>query len=74
MIIGAHGNSIRGIVKHIQDLSSEEIMGIEIPTGIPFFYELSLPDLKPTGPMQFLGDPDVVAAAQLKVANQGKKK
>ena len=49
-------------------------MEIDLPTGIPFYYDLSLPDLKPTGEMQFVGDDATVAAAIAKVKNQGKKK
>jgi len=74
LIIAAHGNSLRGIVKHLDNLSDEQIMGIDLPTGIPFFYELSLPDLKPVVSMQFIGDEETVANAIAKVKKQGQKK
>jgi len=74
LIIAAHGNSLRGIVKHLDNMTNDEIMGVDLPTGIPFYYELSLPDLKPVKSMEFLGDEATVAAAIAKVKNQGKKK
>ena len=54
--------------------SPEEIMEIDLPTGIPFKYELSLPDLKPVGEMTFLGDDETVAKAIAKVKKQGTAK
>jgi len=74
LMIAAHGNSLRGIVKHVDGLTPEQIMEIDLPTGIPFSYELSLPDLKPTGEFQFLGDEETVAKAIAKVKKQGAKK
>lgn len=74
LLIAAHGNSLRGIVKHLEGLTPEQIMEIDLPTGIPFKYELSLPDLKPVGEMQFLGDEETVAKAIAKVKKQGTKK
>lgn len=71
LIIAAHGNSLRGIVKHLEGLTPEQIMEIDLPTGIPFKYELSLPDLKPVGEMTFLGDDATVAKAIAKVKKQG---
>lgn len=73
LLIAAHGNSLRGIVKMLDDLTAEQIMGIDLPTGIPFEYELSLPDLKPVVSMKFLGDEETVAKAIAKVKKQGKK-
>jgi hypothetical protein len=52
------------MVKHIEGLSDEQVLVTEIPTGIPFYYELSLPDLKPLGPIQFIGDEATVAKAK----------
>ena len=46
----------RGIVKHLDDMSNEEIMKLNLPTGIPFVYELNKETLKPVVSMQFLGD------------------
>ena len=45
ILIAAHGNSLRGIVKHLDNMTDEEIMGCNLPTGIPFVYELN-EDLK----------------------------
>jgi len=74
LLIAAHGNSLRGIVKHLEGLTAEQIMDIDLPTGIPFKYELSLPDLKVVGGMTFLGDDETVAKAIAKVKKQGAKK
>ena len=56
VLIAAHGNSLRGIVKHLDEMSDEAIMGLNLPTGIPFVYELDKETLKPVVSMQFLGD------------------
>ncbi|CAD7932559.1 unnamed protein product [Amoebophrya sp. A120] len=73
ILVAAHGNSLRGIVCHLDKMSNEEIMELNLPTGIPFVYELDA-DLKPVVSMQFLGDEATVAAAIEKVKNQTKKK
>jgi len=73
IIIAAHGNSLRGVVKHLDNLSDEEIMGLNLPTGIPFVYELD-EDMKPIVSMQFLGDEETVRKAIESVAAQGKAK
>jgi 2,3-bisphosphoglycerate-dependent phosphoglycerate mutase len=73
VLIAAHGNSLRGIVKHLENLSEEAIMGLNLPTGIPFVYELN-ENLMPTGPMTFLGDEETVKKAMEAVAAQGKAK
>lgn len=70
VLIAAHGNSLRALVKMLDDVSEEEITGFNIPTGIPLVYELD-DDLKPLS-REFLGDPDAVAAAAAAVANQAK--
>ncbi|MEM9208319.1 MAG: 2,3-diphosphoglycerate-dependent phosphoglycerate mutase [Pseudomonadota bacterium] len=72
VLISAHGNSLRALVKMIDGVSDEEITGFNIPTGIPMLYELDA-DLQPLS-RNFLGDPDVVAAAAAAVAAQGKAK
>lgn len=72
VLIAAHGNSLRALVKMIDNVSDEEITGFNIPTGIPMLYELD-GDLQPLS-REFLGDPDVVAAAAAAVAAQGKAK
>ncbi|KAG5317383.1 PGAM1 mutase, partial [Pseudoatta argentina] len=73
IIIAAHGNSLRGIVKHLDELSNEQIMGLNLPTGIPFVYELD-ENFKPVISMKFLGDEETVKAAMAAVAAQGKAK
>lgn len=73
ILIAAHGNSLRGIVKHLDGMSEEAIMGLNLPTGIPFVYELD-DDMKPITSMKFLGDEETVRKAVEAVANQGKAK
>ena len=73
IIIAAHGNSLRGIVKHLDSMSNEEIMGLNLPTGIPFVYKLDQ-NLQPTESMKFLGDEETVKKAMEAVAAQGKAK
>jgi len=72
VIVAAHGNSIRAMVKYLDNVSDEEIIGLNIPTGIPLVYELDA-DLKPIR-HAYLGDPDAVARALDAVASQGKAK
>lgn len=73
IIIAAHGNSLRGIVKHLDNLSDEAIMALNLPTGIPFVYELD-ENFKPVVSMKFLGDEETVRKAIESVAAQGKAK
>ena len=70
VLIAAHGNSLRALVKMLDQVSDEEITGFNIPTGIPMAYELD-DDLKPIS-REFLGDPEAVAKAAAAVAAQGK--
>ncbi len=72
VLIAAHGNSLRALVKMLDDVSNDEITGFNIPTGIPLAYELD-DELKPVS-RDFLGDPDAVAKATAAVAAQGKAK
>ena len=72
VIIAAHGNSLRALVKYLDDISDEEIIGVNIPTGVPLVYELDT-DLKPIK-HYYLGDPEEVARAAAAVAAQGKAK
>ena len=72
IIIAAHGNSLRALVKYLDNISDEDIVHRNIPTGIPLVYELD-EELKPTKSF-YLGDAEAIAAAQLAVANQGKAK
>ena len=70
VIISAHGNSIRALVKHIDDVSDVDIVGINIPTGIPLIYEL-YESLKPIK-NYFLGNPDEIKRATETIVRQGK--
>ncbi len=72
MLIAAHGNSLRALVKYLDDVPEEAIVGLNIPTGMPLVYELD-DDLKPLR-SYYLGDPEKVKAAMEAVAAQGKKK
>lgn len=72
VIIAAHGNSLRALVKHLDNIADDEIVKLNIPTGIPLVYELD-DDLKPIK-NYYLGDLDEIKAAQEAVANQGKVK
>jgi len=70
-LIAAHGNSLRAIVKHLDSISDSDIVGLNIPTGIPLFYELD-EDLKPvTSGGRYL-DPEAAAASIEAVKNQGR--
>jgi 2,3-bisphosphoglycerate-dependent phosphoglycerate mutase len=68
VLIAAHGNSLRALVKYLDNVSEAEIVELNIPTGIPLVYELD-DDLRPTG-HAYLGDPQAAAAAAARVANQ----
>jgi len=72
VIIAAHGNSLRALVKYFDNLSNDEIIGVNIPTGVPLVYEFdeNLNTLK----HYYLGDQEAIAAKMQAVANQGKKK
>ncbi|MFT8889087.1 MAG: 2,3-diphosphoglycerate-dependent phosphoglycerate mutase [Ethanoligenens sp.] len=72
VLIVAHGNSIRALVKYFEDLSADEIMGVNIPTGIPLVYSFN--DAFQVTDKRYLGDAAAVAAKMDSVANQGKAK
>jgi 2,3-bisphosphoglycerate-dependent phosphoglycerate mutase len=72
VLIAAHGNSLRALVKHLDGLSDEAVIQLNIPTGIPLVYELD-GALKPIG-SRYLGDPAEVAQRTAAVASQGKAK
>jgi 2,3-bisphosphoglycerate-dependent phosphoglycerate mutase len=72
LIIAAHGNSLRALVKHLDNVSDEQITHLNIPTGIPLVYDLDA-DLKPIS-SRYLGDEEAIRKAQEAVANQGKAK
>ena len=71
VLIAAHGNSLRALVKHLDGMSNEEIMGLNIPTGVPLVYELD-GNLKPIKHF-YLGDEAAIQAAAEAVAKQGRK-
>lgn len=72
VLIVAHGNSLRALMQHLENMSADEIMGVNMPTGIPMCYDLdaNLKVLK----KEFIGDPEDVKKAIEAVANQGKAK
>jgi 2,3-bisphosphoglycerate-dependent phosphoglycerate mutase len=70
VLVTAHGNSLRALVKHLDGISDEDIAELNIPTGIPFVYELG-EDFMPTEPSRYL-DPEAAAAGAAAVAAQGK--
>ena len=70
LLIAAHGNSIRALVKYLDGISDDDIVGLNIPNGIPLVYELDA-KLRPIR-RDYLGDPEAVAAAAAAVARQGK--
>ncbi|MBN8710529.1 MAG: phosphoglyceromutase [Verrucomicrobia bacterium 61-8] len=72
VIIAAHGNSLRALVKYLDNVSDEEIISLNIPTGVPLVYELD-DELKPIR-HYYLGDQSAIEAAMQAVANQGKSK
>lgn len=72
VLIAAHGNSLRALVKYLDNISDEDIVGLNIPTGIPLVYELDR-DLRPVT-HYYIGDPEKVRAAMEAVAAQGKAK
>ena len=72
VVIAAHGNSLRALVKYLDDISDADIVELNIPTGVPLVYELDN-ELRPLR-HYYLGDQDAIAAAMNAVANQGKAK
>ena len=72
MLVAAHGNSLRALVKHLDGISDEDIAALNIPTGIPLLYTLDA-DLRPAKTGGEYLDPDAAAASIEAVKNQGKK-
>ena len=72
-LVAAHGNSLRAIVKHLDQMGDSEVVGLNIPTGIPLLYELNDDFTPVTAGGRYL-DPEAAAAAIEAVKNQGKKK
>jgi len=72
IIISAHGNSLRALIKYLDGISDKDIVGLNIPNGQPLVYELDA-ELKPIK-SYYLGDAAAIEAAQKAVASQGKTK
>ncbi len=72
VLVAAHGNSLRALVKHLDGMGEDEVVGLNIPTGVPLRYELDA-DLKPVKTGGEYLDPEAAAAAIEAVRNQGKK-
>jgi len=72
VLVTAHGNSLRALVKHLDGMGDDEVVGLNIPTGVPLRYDLDA-DLRPTQPGGQYLDPAAAAAAIEAVKNQGKK-
>jgi 2,3-bisphosphoglycerate-dependent phosphoglycerate mutase len=73
VIIAAHGNSLRALVKHLDGISDADIAELNIPTGAPLVYELD-EDLRPVAPGRYLGDPEEVKRRAEAVATEMKRK
>ncbi|KAG8138386.1 hypothetical protein E2320_004286 [Naja naja] len=73
VLISAHGNSTRALLKHLEGISDEAIVNVTLPTGVPVLLELD-ENLQPLGQHQFLGDQEAIQAAIKKVEDQGKAK
>ncbi|MDN4480144.1 phosphoglyceromutase [Demequina muriae] len=73
VMVAAHGNSLRAIIKYLDGIGDDEIVGVNVPTGIPLVYELDEETLKPVKAGGTYLDADAAAAAIQAVANQGKK-
>jgi 2,3-bisphosphoglycerate-dependent phosphoglycerate mutase len=72
VLVTAHGNSLRALVKHLDQVSDDDIVGVNIPTGIPLLYDLDA-SFKPLTPGGSYLDPEAAATAAAAVANQGKR-
>ncbi|MNR43215.1 2,3-bisphosphoglycerate-dependent phosphoglycerate mutase [compost metagenome] len=70
IVVAAHGNSIRALIKYLDNISDDEIVGVNVPNGIPLVYELDA-ELKPLR-KYYLGDAEAAAKAAAAVAAQGK--
>jgi 2,3-bisphosphoglycerate-dependent phosphoglycerate mutase len=70
VLVSAHGNSLRALVKHLEKIADADIAQLNIPTGVPWVYELDQ-DLRPVGEKRELGDPEAIRAATEAVAKQG---
>lgn len=73
VLVTAHGNSLRALIKHLEGISDTDITGLEIPTGVPMLYRLD-DRLRPVGSRRDLGDPEAIAAAAEAVRSQGDRR
>lgn len=73
VIVAAHGNSLRGIVKVLKGISDEDIIGLNLPTGVPYVFEFDENDGMKLVKDYFVGDPEEIKKLMDAVANQGKK-
>ncbi len=71
VLVAAHGNSMRALIKYLENISDDDIVELNVPTGIPLAYELDAATLRPTSPGRYL-DPDAAKTAIEAVAQQGK--
>ena len=71
VLIAAHGNSLRALVKYLDNVSDQDIVELNIPTGVPLVYNLNA-DLRPLQPYYYLGDQEAIKKRAEAVANQGK--
>ena len=72
IIVAAHGNSLRGIIKHLKGISDQDIVNLNLPTAVPYVFEFD--DSLRLQKDYFLGDPEEIKRLMEAVANQGKKK
>jgi 2,3-bisphosphoglycerate-dependent phosphoglycerate mutase len=72
VLVAAHGNSLRALIKHLDGLSDDEVVALNVPTGIPLHYDLDDVTMQRTRPAEYL-DPEAARSAIEAVANQGKK-
>ena len=71
VLVAAHGNSLRALVKHLDGMGEDEVVGLNIPTGVPLRYDLD-DDLRPVKPGGQYLDPEAAKEAAAAVANQGR--
>lgn len=71
-MVSAHGNSLRGIIKHLKNISDSDIVNLNLPTGVPYLFEFDN-DMNLVND-EFIGDPDKIKEKMDAVASQGKAK
>lgn len=72
VLVAAHGNSLRALIMHLEHMSKEEVIGLNLPTGVPVVYELN--DDYSVASKEYIGDQEAIKAKMNAVANQGKAK